>query len=217
MIIQSLCSLLLFSSSALAATISFEIKNSANAQELVSDAVVIADPLPAKTIPAPSGKVYVLTQQNKKFSPFVLPIEVGAKVRFPNLDDFAHSVYAVSSIKSFELPLYKKSDKEPPPVLFEKAGKVVLGCNIHDAMIGYILVLPTPYFSSSKEGKASLNLPAGQYQIRSWHPRMKEKDPIVVLANIQVQNDSSQSISLTLQEDKTKSNPFAPNGGSYGK
>jgi hypothetical protein len=40
-------------------------------------------------------------------------------------------------------------------------------------MVGYILVVPTPYFAKTNaEGVAQLrDLPAGTYEMRAWHPR----------------------------------------------
>jgi len=39
--------------------------------------------------------------------------------------------------------LYKGSDIEP--IQFDKPGLVILGCNIHDDMIGYIFVADNEY------------------------------------------------------------------------
>jgi hypothetical protein len=82
-------------------------------------------------------------------------------------------VYSFSPAKSFEIKLY--AGNSPMEVLFDKPGVVTLGCNIHDWMVGYVLVVPTPYFArSDAAGAAQLReLPAGTYEVRAWHPRQR--------------------------------------------
>lgn len=122
-------------------------------------------------VESPPGKMphAAMDQINKTFVPGVLPIEVGTEVRFPNHDQIHHHVYSFSRTKSFELPLYKGQDA--PPVLFDKAGVVKVGCNIHDWMSGVILVLPTSHFAKTDEqGTFTLrDLPAGTYTLAAWH------------------------------------------------
>jgi hypothetical protein len=98
---------------------------------------------------------------------------VGTAVSFPNSDNIRHHVYSFSPAKKFELPLYSGVPAEP--VIFDKVGFVTLGCNIHDWMIAYVAVLPTPYFQVTRQdGRAVLkDLPAGQYTVQVWHPALK--------------------------------------------
>ena len=60
-----------------------------------------------------------------------------------------------------------------------RSGAAVLGCNIHDWMLGYILVVDTPWFTKTDdEGRAVLDdLPAGRYRLVAWHPRVTDPDP----------------------------------------
>src|SRR5882757_8652807 len=85
-----------------------------------------------------SGAPAILDQINKEFVPEVLVVRVGTSVLFPNSDSVAHQVYSFSPAKKFALPLYR--GRPYPPVVFDKAGTVTLGCNIHDQMVGYIVV-----------------------------------------------------------------------------
>jgi len=75
--------------------------------------------------------------------------------------------------KKFELALYKGDVY--PPVVLEDAGVVVLGCNIHDGMIGYIVVVDTPHFARTNErGIATLaNMSSGSYAVSAWTPRVR--------------------------------------------
>jgi plastocyanin len=115
----------------------------------------------------------VMDQQNKTFVPFVLAVPAGTPVTFPNRDNIRHHVYSFSPAKRFELPLYIGTPAAP--VVFDKPGVVVLGCNIHDWMVGYVYVSDTPYFAKTTEdGKARLaGVPPGAYEARVWHPRMR--------------------------------------------
>jgi plastocyanin len=115
----------------------------------------------------------VVDQRDKQFIPYVTAVQVGTAVSFPNSDNIRHHVYSFSPAKKFELPLYSGVPAEP--VVFDKVGFVTLGCNIHDWMIAYVAVLPTPYFQVTRQdGRAMLkDLPAGQYTVQVWHPALK--------------------------------------------
>jgi hypothetical protein len=53
-----------------------------------------------------------------------------------------------------------------------------MGCNLHDWMLAYILVVDTPWFAQTDaEGRATLpDLPAGGYRLVVWHPRIAERE-----------------------------------------
>jgi plastocyanin len=152
----------------------------------VTDVVVSLTPSgPAPA--APHAVSAVMDQQNKTFVPFVLAVPVGASVTFPNRDNIRHHVYSFSPAKRFELPLYIGTPAAP--VVFDKPGVVVLGCNIHDWMVGYVYVSDTPYFAKTAEdGTVRLtDVPPGAYEARVWHPRMraepaKTTKPITITA-----------------------------------
>src|ERR1700719_842331 len=101
------------------------------------------------SLPAPRGRPihfawpYRMAQHDMQFDPFVLVVPVGARVAFPNLDRVRHHVYSFSPTHPFELKLY--GHDETRFVTFDKPGVVALGCNIHDQMVGFILVVDTPY------------------------------------------------------------------------
>jgi plastocyanin len=116
----------------------------------------------------------VMDQRNLQFSPELLIVQTGTAVDFPNSDQTRHQVYSFSPAKTFQLPLY--AGRAHPPVVFNRAGIVALGCNIHDQMIGYIYVTDSPWFGlTADDGHLLLrNLPAGDYTVHAWHPRLDE-------------------------------------------
>lgn len=119
----------------------------------------------------------VMDQINKSFQPDVLVIPVGSTVEFPNSDTVSHQIYSFSAARRFQLPLYR--GKPYPPVHFDQAGLVTLGCNIHDSMLGYILVTDAPWFGrTNSAGLWSVEVANGNYTVRIWHPRMRERPAI---------------------------------------
>jgi plastocyanin len=139
----------------------------------VADAVVTAYPPGLKADPARVAAAQEMDQHNLQFDPFVLVVPVGASVSFPNRDAVRHHVYSFSPAHPFELKLYGKD--ETRSVRFDKAGVVALGCNIHDGMVAFIKVVDTPFAAKTDDkGQAVLKgLPAGQVEVRVWHPYMK--------------------------------------------
>jgi plastocyanin len=140
--------------------------------KFVADAVVLAVPVDPRNALHAKPPADAVDQVDKQFVPYVKVIFVGSTVSFPNSDNIRHQVYSFSHAKKFELPLYGGTNASP--VVFDKTGVVVLGCNIHDWMIGYIYVSETPFFTKTGAlGTAAMSdMPAGEYSVRLWHPSM---------------------------------------------
>lgn len=85
-----------------------------------------------------SSEKHEVVQRGREFVPNSTLIRKGDTVSFPNQDSLRHHVYSFSSARTFEFELY--GGDVSPSMDFPQAGLVVLGCNIHDDMIGYILV-----------------------------------------------------------------------------
>ncbi len=125
-------------------------------------------PLPAQTA--------IMDQVQKQFQPSVLAVHTSTKVTFPNSDNIRHQVYSFSPAKRFELRLYEGTPSEP--ITFDKPGAVVLGCNIHDWMVGYIYVTDDPWFAvTDASGVVTLQLPPGHYNVTLWHPKSPDLLP----------------------------------------
>lgn len=134
----------------------------------VPNAVVYAEPV-AGHAQSKVLKQVEIEQKDQKFFPLVSVVQAGTPILFPNHDKVRHHVYSFSPAKTFELKLY--SGVPGTPILFDKPGLVVLGCNIHDQMVAYVQVVNTPYFAKTgMNGNASLDgLPAGQYALKAWY------------------------------------------------
>jgi plastocyanin len=140
----------------------------------VPDAIVYA--VPSRVMPM-THTVAAVDQVNRTFVPHVLPVRVGTWVEFPNSDNVMHQVYSLSPAKRFQSPLYV--GKPARPIQFDKPGVVAIGCNVHEQMSGFIVVVPTPYFGTAVNGRLTLNdLGADDYTVHVWHPGMrKEPEP----------------------------------------
>ena len=122
---------------------------------------------------AEPGASAQIGQRDRQFTPQVSVIQTGTSVSFPNFDTVRHHVYSFSPIQKFELKLY--AGTPAAPVTFDKPGTAVLGCNIHDRMSAWVHVVDTPLFTKTDaSGKATLEVPAGDHTLRTWHPFQPE-------------------------------------------
>jgi plastocyanin len=130
----------------------------------------------APAAPSPGARA-VIDQRDKIFVPEVTVIQTGTEVAFPNSDTVSHHVYSFARPNAFELPLYKGGSR--PNVRFDHPGIVTLGCNIHDAMIGYVVVVDTPWFARADDSGVTLldDVPDGTYAVRVWSQRLDPARP----------------------------------------
>lgn len=132
---------------------------------------VVASLVPVSRAGLPAPRPAQIEQRNKTFLPMISVVQTGTAIEFPNNDTVRHHVYSFSAAKVFELKLY--AGKPEKPVVFDKPGVVVLGCNIHDKMAAYVVVVDTPWSAiSQSDGVARIaDVPTGDYQLQLWHPR----------------------------------------------
>jgi plastocyanin len=182
----------------------------------VADAVLIAVPVDGNMRSPQRPRDGSIDQVDKEFFPRVTIVPVGASVTFPNHDDVRHQVYSFSPAKRFELPLYAGVPAQP--VVFDKPGVVVLGCNIHDWMVGYVYVSESPFFAKTgKDGKAVLaELPARAYVLRIWHPQLETSED-ATRKTIDVSRDRRVEAAWTLnlkREVRVRRAPTSERGGT---
>jgi plastocyanin len=160
---------------AAAADLTVHVETAAGAP--IAESIVYA--VPNTPVHAVAGARYVIDQVDRHFIPRVNVVQSGTAVDFPNSDNIRHSVYSFSPARVFTLKLY--AGKPTDPVLFDKAGLVVLGCNIHDSMVAWLLVVDSPYFARTDRGGNALlaKLPSGDYSLRAWHAPMTEDQQLV--------------------------------------
>lgn len=190
-----ICNVLLaaFATQTQAGQLSVEVFDTSGAA--IENAVVYVEPESKGALPiAPA----IIEQRGKQFNPLVSVVQTGSDITFPNFDRVRHHVYSFSPAKTFELKLY--SGVPAKPVKFDKAGTVILGCNIHDSMLAFIRVVDTPYFAkTNKMGKAILHdLPNGNYTLKAWHYALaKEKE--VFEKPMMIKDSQAVTVNLALK------------------
>ena len=109
-----------------------------------------------------------LDQRNEAFFPYVLAVQVGTTVSFPNDDRTYHNVFSFSKAKRFDLGRYPKGQSKS--VRFDRPGVVRVFCDIHAHMSAFILVLAHPYFATTDaDGRFRIpSVPPGTYTIAVW-------------------------------------------------
>ena len=124
-----------------------------------------------------------ITQKNLTFLPSLLPVQVGTKVEFPNLDDTYHNIFSFSPTKRFDLGRYRSDETPVPSVVFDVAGLVTLRCDIHEHMRALILVLDSPHFViTGADGDFRLTgLPEGRYKLKAWIDSKTTREQVVEL------------------------------------
>jgi plastocyanin len=178
---------------ALAASVSVQVSDSAG--KPLADVVVVADAGAGVAMPRMMNTGEV-AQRGLKFLPLVSVIQTGSRVAFPNYDKVKHHIYSFSPAKKFDQKLY--SGAAAATQVFDKAGLVVLGCNIHDRMVSYIKVVDSPYFAKTgPDGVARIELPAdGKYTVSAWHYHMAGAATEQVVA---LKTDAALVFKLTLK------------------
>ena len=132
-----------------------------------------------------------IRQKNLSFDPWLLPIYVGTKVGFPNMDLVFHNVFSYSKTKKFDLGRYGKGESKQ--VLFDKPGLVKVFCEIHKTMRAYVLVLETPYFTTTDDKGYFIieDVPDGSYTLHVWQENTEE-----YTTQIQIKDDKFTKIEI---------------------
>lgn len=172
------CLMTLLAACASAQAGGLETHISTSGGKAVEDAAAVLEPISASSQQHASRATASIEQKDRDFAPYLTIVRTGTAIDFPNRDPIKHHVYSFSTAKQFEIKLY--AGKPAQPVIFDKPGEVALGCNIHDWMEAYVLVVNSPYFAkTAANGRAAIvNVPAGRYRLRLWHPRQKTDLPL---------------------------------------
>lgn len=162
------------------------------------DAVAMLEPASGKMPPVKPVAQVDVSQAKRTFNPRVSVITTGTPVNFPNFDTVRHHVYSFSPAKVFELKLYAGVPNKP--IVFDKPGVVILGCNIHDLMVAWVLVSETPWFGlAGADGRLQIdNVPPGSYKLRVWHPAMPVNTEAPVTSISVSAGDLQQTVKLSV-------------------
>lgn len=129
----------------------------------------------------------IMDQIDKQFAPQVLVVQKNQTVSFPNSDNIRHHLYSFSKPKPFEFKMFKGGESKH--LIFDQAGIVVLGCNIHDQMVGYIYVAEHESTVITNE-QGIAELPQDGLAVKLWHAKLSANKT----ERMEVQLPSSHSV-----------------------
>lgn len=161
----------LLATGAAAFAVPVEVRVTDGAGQPLAGAVVFLESREAREQVKPLAGTEI-AQADRQFQPAVSVVTVGTAVNFPNRDTVRHHVYSFSPAKRFEIKLYVGTPTQP--VVFDQPGIAVLGCNIHDQMAAWVLIVDTPWYGrTGADGRfARADVPPGSYRLRTWHANL---------------------------------------------
>jgi len=162
----------------------------------LANMVVYLEPLENQAVPQ-QNKTVEISQHSKSFIPYISVSQKSAKVNFVNKDDITHHIYSADSENKFSFKI--RSGETDSSAHFNHAAEIAMGCNIHDWMSGYLLVVNTPYFAKTDlQGVASFTLnELGKYRVVVWHPQMRAKNNRMI---IEKKLSNTEITTFTLQK-----------------
>src|SRR3989475_1525947 len=111
----------------------------------------------------------MVDQHGCKFVPHVTLMTPG-ELELKNSDDILHNIHTYSTANpaiNKAQPKFKKVMAEK----FEKPEIIKLTCDVHSWMLGWVAVMPNPFFGvTGADGTTKIeNVPAGKYTVEVWH------------------------------------------------
>jgi plastocyanin len=176
-----------------------EVKGKVSAPGLKSaeNIAVYIDAIASKKFNSPVEHATV-DQRNQIFTPHTVVILRGTTVDFLNSDHVAHNVYwpSVSSNKALRHSLTIVSPGQKKSFQFDNLGTAQILCNLHIEMLGYVVVVPTPYFAlTGNDGTFTIkDVPPGTYTLKTWSEDGKPTTQAVTLT------DATTSVQLTVNK-----------------
>jgi plastocyanin len=165
-----------------------EVKGKVSAPGLKSaeNIAVYIDAIPGKKFNSPVEHATV-DQRNQIFTPHTVVILRGTTVDFLNSDHVAHNVYwpSVSGNKALRHSLTIVSPGQKKSFQFDNLGTAQILCNLHIEMLGYVVVVPTPYFAlTGNDGTFTIkDVPPGTYTLKTWSEDGKPTTQAVTLTD----------------------------------
>jgi plastocyanin len=172
----------------------------------VADAVVTAVPHAGSPPPSGQSRLHVIDQKNETFIPYIEVFRPGDRVIFHNSDTTRHHAYSFAPARQFEFVL--APGESSAPLQLDQVGVIAVGCNIHDQMITYFYVTDAPFVArSASDGRAHVDLPAGSFDVRVWHPRQRpgSRDNAQTFAAAAGSAPATLQYTLTLLPDQRSS------------
>lgn len=164
-----------------------DIKGKVSAEGLSSleGIAVYIDAVPGKKF-APPAQHATVDQRDMKFIPQIIVVQRGTTVDFLNSDQVVHNVYwsSIGGNKTLRHSLTIISPGQKKAFQFDTLGAAQLLCNFHADMLGYIVIVPTPYFVlTGSDGTFTIkDVPPGTYTLKTWSAEGKTTTQTITVA-----------------------------------
>lgn len=143
---------------------------------------------------ATTARKGVIDQKGCVFVPHVVAMTTG-EIEIKNSDGILHNVHTYSTAN----PAINKAMPKFRKTMTEKLTKpeiVKVTCDVHSWMLGWIAVMPHPYFGvTGTDGTAKIeNVPAGKHKIEVWHETLGKQT-----ADVEVKAGQTAKVSLEMK------------------
>ena len=135
--------------------------------------------------------------KNCMFTPHVSTAVTGQKLGIVSRDPVLHNTHLYHgpqerTLYNIAIPLQDRVIKKP----LRKPGKVIVKCDAHEWMLGYVYVTTNPYAAvSGADGSFTItDVPPGTYNVKVWHESLGE---------------STQEVTVTAGGDATLDQAFS--------
>lgn len=140
----------------------------------------------------------VVDQLNLTFVPYVIAVQKGTTIDFPNSDLVRHNVFSPPECcKQFNLGTYGEGVVKT--VTFDESCEIPLLCHVHEEMSAFVVVIDNPYFAvTAKDGSFTIdNVPPGTYKLKTWHEKLRSEEQ-----EVKVEGGKTIEVDFTLKKRK---------------
>ncbi len=130
----------------------------------------------------------VLDQKGCRFAPDTLVVKKDADLTVRNSDPVLHNIHTYEIIGAVRRTMFNVGQPDKgdlkQPIKVRRANAIKVECDAHDFMHAWAFAADNPYAVSTKEDGTFIldNLPAGEYEIKAWHPVLGEKSAKVTVS-----------------------------------
>ena len=129
-----------------------------------------------------------IDDEKMAFVPYVSVMTVGGKLTYVNSEPFPDTAFSLSNEK-WDFGMVEAHGRRTRT--FENAGYYTVLCHLHPNELAFLLVLPSSFIArADKKGEYVMpNVPAGDYELVAWAPRVKKEIRKVTVANGELSAD----------------------------
>ncbi len=123
----------------------------------------------------------LLDQKGCSFTPDMLIVKKGADLTIRNSDPTLHNIHTYEIIGKVRRTMFNVGQPDKgdikQAVNVKRANAIKIECDAHDFMHAWAFAADNPYVvASTADGAFSIDgLPAGDYEVKAWHPVLGEQ------------------------------------------